>query len=643
MEINKINLTEEDSNDESNESVITVPVTKGGKKKFIILGVVAILVAWLFFGIALPAKATYDSAKKAYDQTRKAYEAAKKQDIVAASQEFKKAHDLFVETQNKLKVLSYTRFIPLLGSYYSDIEHLVAGGAYGLEAAQITTDAILPYADVLGLKGQGSFVLGSAEERIKKTVETLDKVTPKISDIEGKIKLLRREIDQVNPNHYPNIGGRLQVNSQLTQLKTTVDQLDTFVSEAKPLIEVLPMLLGVPKDKKYLILFQNDKELRATGGFITAYSIFRLERGIIHVDRSDDIYGLDNTLRRRQKAPEPILKYFPKVTTFNLRDSNLSPDFVESMKTFNSLYKDAGGRVEVDGIIALDTHVLVSTIKILDDEVKAGGITFTTKEDKRCNCPQVIYVLEDNISRPVGFQREGRKDLIGVLLYAIMQKALSSSPKVYWGPLFQKILSEISEKHVLFYLYDDKAQKGLEALDASGRIKSYAGDYLHVNDTNFAGAKANMYVKHNVSQNIEVGGDGSLTKTIVIDYKNPAPPSDCNLESGGLCLNAELKNWLRIYVPKGSTLIESQGSEVEIKTSEELEKTVFEGFLKVRPLGKATFTIKYKLPFKKEGKELPLLIQKQPGTEGHDYQIRVNGKEIEKFQLTTDRELKLQI
>src|SRR3989338_6498041 len=108
------------------------------------------------------------------------------------------------------------------------------------------------------------------------------------------------------------------------------------------------------------------------------------------------------------------------------------------MKLFNSLYDKSAGRVAVDGIIALDTSVLVSTIKILDNEINAGGLTFTSDIDKRCDCPQVIYELEDNISRPVNYEKEGRKDLLGALLYSIMEKALKSSPKLYWGPLFQQ-------------------------------------------------------------------------------------------------------------------------------------------------------------------------------------------------------------
>ena len=93
-----------------------------------------------------------------------------------------------------------------------------------------------------------------------------------------------------------------------------------------------------------------------------------------------------------------------------------------------------------------------------------------------------------------------------------------------------------------------------------GRITEFEGDYLHINDTNLAGAKSNMFVQHFVTQDIEVASDGTVLKTITIDYKNPSPYSDCNLESGGLCLNGLLRNWLRVYVPKGSTLVEFTGA-----------------------------------------------------------------------------------
>ncbi|EKD85942.1 MAG: hypothetical protein ACD_37C00571G0001 [uncultured bacterium] len=116
------------------------------------------------------------------------------------------------------------------------------------------------------------------------------------------------------------------------------------------------------------------------------------------------------------------------------------------------------------------------------------------------------------------------------------------------------------------------------------------------------------------------------------------------MERGGLCLNAPWRDWFRIYVPKGSKLTDSSGSEVKMKTYDELGKTVFEGFLTVRPLGIGRLTLTYTLPFKLEkGSPLPLMIQKQPGTENDEYTIKSKGKTVEKFILDQDKTLKLKI
>lgn len=623
------------------------------KKTGIILLVFLVILALFTIILLAPIQKVLGDVKRTQAQVQITVDAIKKQNIELASQELDKTKAELVQTQKDLGALGILKIIPIVNVYYNDAIHLVNAGFYGLDAARVLIDSVEPYADVLGLKGKGSFVGGTASQRIQTAVATMGKITPHIDDIAKALIGAQKEVDQVNPNHYPPFFGGDKAKKALSNIISLTDQGVLFVNQARPLIKILPSLLGDPKEKKYLVLFQNDKELRPTGGFITAYAVFRIDQGIIHVDRADDIYTLDNSISLKPKAPEPILKYLPKVSLFNIRDSNLSPDFVESMKTFNSLYAKARDRVSVDGVIAIDTHVLVSTIKILDDEVYAGGIRFTTKTDPRCDCPQVIYELERLISTPrsldlritsLAAAQAERKDIIGLLLYAIMEKALKSSPKLYWGPLFQDMVTQASQKHILLYIYNSDAQMGIESLNAAGRIKKFEGDYLHINEANFGGAKSNLFVKESVVQDFKKESDGSLTKKITIHYKNPHPPSDCNLERGNLCLNAVLRNWVRIYVPKGSELLESQGSEVKMTSYEELGKTVFEGFLTVRPQGAATLIISYRLPFKiASGSPLPLLIQKQPGTNGNEYTIEVRGGKVDNFKLLTDKEVKIKL
>ena len=483
-------------------------------------------------------------------------------------------------------------------------------------------------------------------------------MTPNLASIGEKVQIIKTEIDQIDPNRYPGKIGKTIVRERLVSGKNLVTEATNLFLNAQPLLQVLPKLLGEPDPKRYIVIFQNDKELRPTGGFMTAYANFRIEHGKMLVEKSDDIYELDGQITQKKPAPEEILTFHKGVYQFNIRDSNLSPDFYRSMLQFIDLYPN---KFDFDGIIAVDTHVLVEAMKILG-EFNIAGRKFSAENDSRCDCPRVIYELEDYATRPVAYVRGARKDVLGALLLEIMKKALGVSPSKYWGQLFQMALSEINQKHIMAYMTDEGAQKGIESLNMGGRIADGVTilgykdgqnwDYVHINDANMAGAKSNLFVQHFVKQEYNIESDGSIVKTITVDYKNPAAPSDCNLESGGLCLNGLLRDWIRVYVPKGSTLLENKGSEspkdgsaAEFATKEDLSKTVFEGFVTVRPLGTAQIILKYKLPFKKndvKGK-LSALYQKQGGTEGHEYTVLVNGKQKEKFKLTTDKVITLSL
>ena len=128
---------------------------------------------------------------------------------------------------------------------------------------------------------------------------------------------------------------------------------------------------------------------------MTAFAIFDINKGKITVERSDDIYKLDEAKKKQFPAPDKILTYHKDVRNYQLRDSNLSPDFIVSMTSFESLLKDASVDLgKYEGIIALDTHVLVSALKILG-EFNVVGRSFSADIDKRCDCPKVIYELED--------------------------------------------------------------------------------------------------------------------------------------------------------------------------------------------------------------------------------------------------------
>jgi len=288
--------------------------------------------------------------------------------------------------------------------------------------------------------------------------------------------------------------------------------------------------------------------------------------------------------------------------------------------------------VKYDGVIAVDSKVLVDMLKIFGD-TEVDGVRFSADIDKRCDCPQVIYRLFDIVDRPVNYVKENRKGILGDLMYALFYKAIGFSPSKYWGTLIQTMFKNLEEKHILVYFVDKDLQQSVEKLNFAGRIRQYPGDYLHINNVNFAGAKSNMFVSMAVDSKTK-----DQEREVTVSYKNPYPHSDCNLERGGLCLNAPLRNWIRIYVPKGSKLIEFQGSTKKVETYEELGKTVFEGFLTVNPEGAAKIIVRYQLPKDIDGKKL--LVQKQAGTYDNKLAVEMNDRRVYDGVLDKDKEIK---
>ena len=606
----------------------------------------------LYFTVIRPVQSLIASAGQLEASAMVIPQTLKAQDLAATQKQLEIVSSDLDKTQKEFSRLSWTRVLPFARNYYLDGQRIFSAAREILAAANAGINGIAPYADIIGLKGLASTGDGAktAEDRINFIINTLDKLKPQLSTIGGHLAAARKEIDQINAKRYPKSFRGVPVRDRIITGQSLLDQASTLVNDAQPLLESLPYILGIDTPRKYLVLFQNDAELRATGGFITAYAILAVDKGKISTVQSDDIYTLDNKFTKKIPAPEPIVKYLPKVPYWYLRDQNLSPDFKVSMDTFHPNYLLTGSP-KVDGIIALNTQVLVDLLRITGPIGVPGFGNFSADEDPRCNCPQAFYELElfadvegpvvwDSVSgqiivKPVNFGV--RKSFIGPMMYSILANVMAQ-PKSKMGQLFNTSLSLIQQKHILFYFLDPKIQSASETFNLAGRIRQPAenSDYLFVVDTNFAGAKTNAWVTYSADYKVDISGDGTPTVDLSLTYKNPQRYFQD--EKTKLKLNGVFRDWLRVYVPKGSTLVEAKGFETGQTTGEDQGKTVFEGFFTLTPLNTKVITLKYKLPFKAIS-PYNLMIQKQGGSKEFPYLITINGRKQPELILSSDKEL----
>jgi hypothetical protein len=607
------------------------PKSKGWLKILFILIVLAV-------AIILPLRGVYAGAKKAQVTSKALAEAYKNQNLDQMITQTKVTQDAVTEIDRSLWFLVWMRLIPIVGGYYQDAKGFSEAGVEELKAASVILESLSPHKAELGFNGQP----GAGTDRVQQGLKILEKSLPHLDKIEPNLKKAREAVKDIDTNKYPeNVRGR-KFRDSLTAAKNFIIGSHIAVTDGRAALEVAPEALGQPTAKNYFMLFQNDKEIRATGGFLTAFATMKVDEGELSPTNSDDIYRLDERLLQVCQnrvcpltPPAPIAKYLPEVDgdpreTWSMRDSNISPDVPTAAGEFERMFKLLGQGLPFDGIIYIDTQVVEELIGVTGP-IQLYGREFSAKTDERCNCPNIIFELE-HYAEIAAKGEADRKAILGDLMQQILARVIGA--EVEKIPVFlDTVVRLANDKHIMFYMHDPDTQKAISALNWTGEIKNFDGDYLHINDSNFAGGKSNLYVEQTVTQNITVKGE-EVKKKVTIEYKNP--------QKFDRWLNGINRDYVRLYVPKGSELVNSKGSEQKVTTIEDLDKTVFEAFIQVRPQNSVKLEFEYTLPYKPSG-DYQLMVQKQPGAKDHRYIIKVNGSEKADFRLKTDREFKFGI
>lgn len=570
-----------------------------------------------------------------------AYAAFKAQNLPETEVKLLEIQSKLGDVRNTYGQLSFYSYIPIANAYYGDGLHGLNAADAGVKASLKSIEAIVPYADVLGFAGEGTFTGGTAEDRLKLVLETLDKISPVLDEISNELKVVESELAFIDEGRYPETFRDIPLRSYVLQAKdmsrSTVETLTLY----RPIFEELPSIAGGRGErKKYLVLFQNDNELRPTGGFLTAYSIIYIEDGKVTPEKSDDIYELDKKFTRNIPIPPKLGRYLITERYYNLRDMNISPDFKSSMDEFMEHYKTVRGEPQdIDGIIAVDTHFLTDLLTVLGPVEVPGYGTFSAENDPRCDCPQVVYALSEIITRPTPYLRDDRKGILGPMMRAILTKAYGA-PKQQWPALFQKGLDDIASRHMQMYFLDEKSQTAAEAINAGGRmIVPEKTDFLAIVNANLGGAKSNLFVNYDVKQEVSAPENGRITKSVEVTYRNNRKADNCNLEAGLLCLNSTLQDWTRFYVPQGAELVSAQGFTQEPEIYEEAGMSVIDGFFTLEPNSQAKLKVTYTVPYTDEV-TYKATLWKQGGVSPFKTLLDVNGSQEE---VTVSKDTKVEI
>lgn len=412
--------------------------------------------------------------------------------------------------------------------------------------------------------------------------------------------------------------------NQLKELEDNLLQASEILEKAMPFTEMLPALAGYPEKSVFLVLFQNSNELRATGGFLGTYGILEIENGEIARFDTHDIYHMDMPVKDfiNVEPPAPIKKYLNE--KWYMRDANWWSDWPTSAQKIQWFYhkenkllppknqiNDFDG--EFKGIIAITPDFVSSLLDLF------GPIIIEGEKYAKDNLTDLLEYQVQHGFIEQGTSRWHRKRVIGEILKELKIRLFDSSIN-QWREVFNLVNEKIYKKDILVYFNDSYLQSLSREFGWAGEVKDVEGDYFMVVDSNMAAYKTDAVMAKSIDYRIEQTAGGLFAK-IKINYAH----------GGGFdWRTTRYQNYLRVYVPFGSSLVKTEGLVSDIDIQNEFGKTYFGGFFSVEPGKIGNISFEYKLPenindLVKSGR-YELYAQKQPGNKIQELSIDLKMK-----------------
>jgi len=329
-----------------------------------------------------------------------------------------------------------------------------------------------------------------------------------------------------------------------------------LISDMHQMVDVISgvqKIMGSDGFKRYLVLFQNNHELRPTGGFVGSYATIDVQNGkILSIDvPKGGSYDVQGQLNIFLKPPVPLQVVNKR---WEFQDGNWFPDFSASAQKMAWFYQHSRNTT-VDGVIAINASVLERLLRVLGP-LQSDEYSLLLDSDNAL----------EQIEHHVEIAREGStsttpKAILSDLLGEMMSSMNTIEPTQIVS-LVSELHGALQEKEIQFYFTDNNVQQLFSSYGWTGevvRVES-SQDYLMVVNTNVGGGKSDAEMQQNIEHQAVVQEDGSVIDTVIIKRTHIGAVEG---ESDG----ERNVDYVRVYVPEGSELLEAGGFSYPEETS----------------------------------------------------------------------------
>lgn len=303
-------------------------------------------------------------------------------------------------------------------------------------------------------------------------------------------------------------------------------------------IENIHTLGGYDTPQHILILIQNNRELRATGGFLGSYAYLTISNGKVEKFELQDIYVPDGRLNGHVEPPQPIQDAFQQ-GFWKLRDANWHPDFPQTVTNISWFFEQAGWE-KPDTVVAVDVTAFEEILKKIEP-------IYLAEFGKEFQADEIYPLLQTKVEEDFFAGSTKKKDMLQHTYTQVMQK-LSQSSTLQKIQLAQTVAQSLEHKHLLLFSTIPSLQQHIESRHFGGALEfNLTNDYFSIFESNMGVNKSNCCVLRNVHINKTIA-EQTVETTTQLHYQIDQIPEKFTSIAG------DYKTYIRLYYPNNTTL-----------------------------------------------------------------------------------------
>lgn len=420
-----------------------------------------------------------------------------------------RAHTSAARRESLHPIWSLASLVPGIGPNLSAVAE-IAG-----TADDVAGLGLAPLVQVYGSLDWESLLPGSSANS---SLANLESAAPSISAAADAVRLSAAKLHQIDASELLP-----QVSEPLTRSRDLLDDVSSVLDAAADASNIAPTMLGAQTPRSYLLMIQNNAEVRASGGIPGALAVLSFDRGNLTLGAQSSAGALGVMSPPVPFDLEQQYIYSMRVGKF-MQDVNLTPDFPTAASTAQSMWERKSGQ-RVDGVISVDPvalgYILDSTgpVNITEPElVSLASVGLPTELTGQNVVKTLLSDVYATIEHP---------DLQDAYFAGVAQEIFTAlaDGKGNAKGLLEGLSRGASEGRVLVWSDQPAEQSVLTEYPLSGSIAgpsiSPAQFGVYFNDG--TGAKMDYYVKRTVQLIEECPADGYEQTTVRITSTNSAP------------------------------------------------------------------------------------------------------------------------